>query len=150
MLVQTWVSWQFLFCHGHRCHRHWWGSWQIQVECLWAVELISTRGCWTMVGKESKKGGSFGTFEDCMVDLGWGVGECMGVSRFDGLVVCKFRLSAALLGKIGGRPSHIREWFVVCIGVGLAHIRLMDTVGDEDVVSKIGGGEFVVVKDLVG
>ena len=74
----------------------------------------------------------------------------MGVGCFDGLIICKFGLLAALLGGIGGRPSHICEWFVVCIGVGLAHIRLMDTVGDEDVVSKIGGGEFVVVKDLVG
>ena len=27
---------------------------------------------------------------------------------------------------------------------------LVDTAGDEGVVSKIGGGEFVVVKDLVG
>ena len=48
----------------------------------------------------------------------------MGVSRFDGLIVCKFGLSVALLGEIGGRPSHIREWFVVHIGVGLVHIQL--------------------------
>ena len=46
------------------------GSWRIPVECRWAAELISTRGCWLTVGKESKKGGSFGTFEDCMVGLG--------------------------------------------------------------------------------
>ena len=48
----------------------------------------------------------------------------MGVSHFDGLIVCKFGLSAALLGEIGGRPSHIREWFVVRIEVGLVHIQL--------------------------
>ena len=48
----------------------------------------------------------------------------MGVSRFVELVVCKFGLSVALLGEIGGRPSHICEWFVVCVGVGLVHIRL--------------------------
>ena len=48
----------------------------------------------------------------------------MGVSRFVVPVVCKFGLSVALLGEIGGRPSHIREWFVVRVGVSLVHIWL--------------------------
>ena len=48
----------------------------------------------------------------------------MGVSHFVESVVCKFGLLVVLLGEIGGRPSHIREWFVVRVGVGLVHIRL--------------------------
>ena len=43
----------------------------------------------------------------------------MGVGRFDGPVIGKFGLSVTLLGRIGGRPSRIREWFVVHIIVGL-------------------------------
>ena len=48
----------------------------------------------------------------------------MGVSRFVESVICKFGLLVVLLGEIGGRPSHIGEWFVVRVGVGLVHIRL--------------------------
>ena len=48
----------------------------------------------------------------------------MGVSCFVKSIVCKFGLLVALLGEIGGRPSHIRVWFVVRVGVGLVHIRL--------------------------
>ena len=48
----------------------------------------------------------------------------MGASRFVRSVVCKFGLLVALLGEIEGRPSRIREWFVVRVGVGLVRIRL--------------------------
>ena len=81
-------------------------------------------------------------------DVGWGVGECMGVGHFDRSIVSKFGLLVALLGGIGGRPWYIREWFVARTVVGLDHI--WHTTGDEGVVSKIGGGEFVVMEDPVG
>ena len=123
-LVWCRASWQNLFCHGHGLYRRRWGSWRIQAECLWVVESTLMRGCWTVVGKESKKGGSPEMFEDCKVGLDWRVGGCIGVGHFDGLIIGKFWLLVALPGGIGGRPSRTREWFVVRIAVGLDHIWL--------------------------